>query len=214
MSASPSDIPSQLEAPHPEFGYLAPTKRFRRKITLTLKATVLGGLAGAAAMYFVTSDREEKPVAMLATPVTVTPAASTPTPAATVAAPAPSTPTSPVSAPSRRIRTAAPKIVAPPVPYVPQTIALPQASPRGLGLRGSVAATASGPTPSALSTVGASPAASEAAAEPVPTPVAKAVAKPKKKVVREQRPPEPEPRAAFAGPPRRPFGLPIFGFGW
>jgi hypothetical protein len=43
--------------------------------------------------------------------------------------------------------------------------------------------------------------------------VAKAVAKPRKKIVREP-PPEPEPRHAYANPPR-PFGLlPIFGFGW
>jgi hypothetical protein len=47
---------------------------------------------------------------------------------------------------------------------------------------------------------------------PPAAPVAKAAAKPKKKIVREP-PPEPEPRTSFAGPPR-PFGLPIFGFGW
>jgi hypothetical protein len=219
MSASPSDIPSQLEAPHPEFGYLAPTKRFRRKIGLTIKAAVFGALAGAVAMYFVANDRDERPVTMLATPVLIAPAASTPTPAAptapTVATPAPSAPASPTPAPSKPTRTAATDIVAPPVPYVPQTIALPQATPRGFGLRGSVAGTASGPMPSAPSTADVPPAASGAAAPaPVPTPVAKAPTRPKKKVVRE-RLPDPEPRAAYASPPPRPpLGLPIFGFGW
>jgi hypothetical protein len=76
-----------------------------------------------------------------------------------------------------------------------------------------IAATASKPAPRAPSTVGASPAASEIAAAPAPAPAAKAVARPKKKIVR-RHPTEPEPRAAFAGPPPRPFALPIFGFGW
>ena len=96
MSASPSDMPSQLEAPHPEFGYLAPTMRFRRRIVLALKATVFGGLAGAAAMYFLTIDREDRPLTMLATPVLIAPASSTPTAQAPVApapAAAPAVPT-------------------------------------------------------------------------------------------------------------------------
>jgi hypothetical protein len=112
---------------------------------------------------------------------------------------------------------AAMESVAPPVRFVPETIALPAVTPRDLQLRGSmspeIAATASKPAPRAPSTVGASPAASELAVAPAPAPAAKAAAKPKKKIVRRS-PPEPEPRAAFAGPPRRPFGLPIFGFGW
>ena len=112
---------------------------------------------------------------------------------------------------------AAAEAVAPPVRFVPETIALPAVTPRDLQLRGSmapeIAATASKPAPRVPSTVGASPVASDIAVAPAPAPAAKAVAKPKKKIVR-RHPAEPEPRAAFAGPPQRPFGLPIFGFGW
>ena len=229
MSASPSDMPSQLEAPHPEFGYLAPTMRFRRRIVLALKATVFGGLAGAAAMYFLTIDREDRPLTMLATPVLIAPASSTPTAQAPVApapaaAPAAPTPALAVAKPAPSARTpakppraAATDIAARPVPFVPETIALPAVAPRELELRGSVSpaisATASAPVPQAPSTIEASP--SPMAAEPAPAPAPVAKAKPKKKIVREPQPersarfgpPEPEP------PPRR-FGLPIFGFGW
>ena len=226
MSASPSDMPSQLEAPHPEFGYLAPTKRYRRKITLTLKAAVLGGLSGAAAMYFLTIDREDKPLTMLATPVLIAPATSAPTPVAQAPAPAPAAatpalavakPAPPARTPAKPPRTAATDIAGRPVPFVPETIALPTVAPRDLELRGSVSPTlpapAAAPVPQAPPTVEASPSPMAAEPEPAPAPVAKA--KPKKKIVREPQPersarfgpPEPEP------PPRR-FGLPIFGFGW
>jgi hypothetical protein len=213
MSASRSDlVPSQIDAAqfHPEFGYLAPTMRYRRKIALTLKGAVLGALAGAVAMFAMTMDREEdKALTMLATPVLVAPPAPKPAEAAT--------PT----------QVAAVDIFAP-VRFVPESIVLPAVVPTSPPLRGTlstaVAAAASVPVPLAPSTVGASPAASAVAAmpAPAPAPAVKAVAKPKKKIVREplpertarRYPPEPEPRAAFAGPPPRRFGLPIFGFGW
>ena len=189
MSASPSDMPSQLEAPHPEFGYLAPTRRLRRKIALTLNAAVLGGLAGATVVFFTTVDREEKPVTMLARPVLIAPASSTPAapaparvatmpaaPAPVVAAPASTTPTS--------IRPARVDAIAPPVRFIPETMALPAAVPHDLGLRSSVPA------------------------------AAKVAAKPKKKTVQTPpHEPKPELRAAEARPLRL-FGLPIFGFGW
>jgi hypothetical protein len=211
---------------HPEFGYFAPTMRFRRQLALILKGGALGALAGAVAMFALTMDHEEeKAVAMLATPVAFPPAAPTPqaqVPAQTAAAPAaaaatPASPPRPIRTPTRPARIAAMESVAPPVRFVPETIALPAVTPRDLQLRGSVlpeiAANASKPALQAPSTVGASPAASEAAVASAPVPAAKTVAKPKKKLVRRS-PPEPEPRAAFAGPPSRPFGLPIFGFGW
>ena len=226
MSASPSDMPSQFEAPHPEFGYLAPTKRLRRKIVLTLKATVLGGLAGAAAMYFVTIGREDKPLTMLAKPVLIEPASPTPTapapppvattPVAPARTPAVAAPASSAPTPAKPSRVAS-GATAPAVRFLPETIALPEASPRVLGLRGStpaIAPTASGLAPQAPATHGASLAASTSATAGVPAAVAKAVAKPKKKVVRARPPePDPEPRTAFARAPR-PFGPPIFGFGW
>lgn len=230
MSASPTDMPSQLEAPHPEFGYLAPTQRFRRRIALTLKAAVLGGLAGAAAMYFLTIDREDKPLTMLATPVLIAPATSAPVaqaPAPTpapAAAPAVSTPAlaaakpaPPARTPAKPPRAAATDIAARPVPFVPETMALPTLAPRDLELRGSaspaIPATAAAAVPQAPSTVAASPSpmAAEPATEPVPVPKAK----PKKKIVRE---PQPERSARLAPPAPEPLlrrlGLPIFGFGW
>ena len=211
MSASPSEMSSQLDAGHPEFGYLAPTMRFRRKLALTLKAAIFGAAAGAVAVFFATIDREEQALTMLATPVLIEPASSTPAPSAPAeATPAPAPATSP--APSRPARTAAKDLAAPPVRYVPESIALPAAAPRGLGLRGGipsspVAAAASGPMPQAPSTVTAPAEANAAAAGPAAPP---AKAKPRKKIVREPAPPEPEPRHAFA----RRFPLPIFGFGW
>lgn len=220
MSASPSNMPSvDAVQIHPDFGYLAPTMRFRRRFALTLKAGVLGALAGAAGVFFVTIDREDKAMTMLATPVLIAPVASTPAaqpqaqapvatasaPASAVATPAPSTRATPTP---RRVATDA---VTSPVRFLPQTIALPQAQPRDLGLRGSspTIAASAGLEPQPPATVGASPAASAVAIAPAA--VAKTVAKPKKNVVREQ-PPEPEARAFAA--PRRPLGLPIFGFGW
>lgn len=231
MSATPSEMPSQVDAGqfHPEFGYLAPTMRYRRKVALTLKGAVLGALGGAVAMFVVSMDREEeKALAMLATPVALPPVSSMPavptpvssaaTPAALKPTPIAATPASPTRTPTRRPRTAAMDLAAPPVRFVPETIALPAVAPRDLQLRGSmspeIAATASERAPRAPSTVGASPAASELAVAPAPAAAAKAAAKPRKKRIVRRHPTEPEPRAAFAGPPSRPFGLPIFGFGW
>jgi hypothetical protein len=244
MSASPPDVPSQFNAAelHPEFGYLAPTMRFRRKVGLTLKGVALGALAGAVAMFFATMEREEeKALTMLATPVLVAPAPSKPAQAATptrmaavdIFAPVLFVPESialPAAAPTRPpVRgTASTAVNVAPVRFVPESIALPAVVPTNPPLRGTistaVAAAASAPAPAlpAPSTVGASPAASAVATAPAPAPApaAKAVAKPKKKIVREPQPeriarpvpPEPEPRAAFASPFRR-FGLPIFGLG-
>ena len=210
MSASPSDMSSQLDAGHPEFGYLAPTMRFRRKLALTLKAAIFGAAAGAVAVFFVTIDREEEQaLTMLATPVLITPASSTPTPSASAeATPAPAT--SPT--PSRPARTDAKDMAAPPVRYVPESIALPAAAPRDLELRGGilsspVAGTASGPMPQAPSAAAAPAEANAAIAAPAAPP---AKAKPRRKIVREPPPPEREPRHAFA----RRFPHPIFGFGW
>lgn len=222
MSASRSDVPSQFDATqcHPEFGYLAPTMRFRRQLALTLKGALLGAFAGAIAMFFMTIDREQKPLTMLATPVLITPALSTPTPSTQPTATlAPSTPAAPAAAPSRPARTASANPAAPPVLYVPETLALPAVAPRDLGLRGSSTEvdTGSRPMPGAPSTVGASPAASAMAAAPA-APATKAAAKPRKKIAHElEHTPrsaqlEPEPRSAFWAPFWG-LRLPIFGFG-
>jgi len=83
MPASPSNAgPSQFDAPqfHPEFGYLAPTVRFRRKFALIIEGAACGILLGAVAMFFATMEREEKALAMLATPMLVTPVPFTATP--------------------------------------------------------------------------------------------------------------------------------------
>lgn len=74
MSASPPHAtPSQFDAAqyHPEFGYLAPTIRFRRKAALTLKGLVWGALVGAIATFVVVMDREERALTMLSTPTQV-----------------------------------------------------------------------------------------------------------------------------------------------
>ena len=240
MSASPPDVPPQFDAAelHPEFGYFAPTMRFRRKISLTLKGAVLGLLVGAVTMFFMTTEREEQALTMLAAPVLVAPAPSKPaqaamptrTAAVDIFAPVLFVPESialPAAAPTRPpVRGTATAANVAPVRFVPESIALPAVVPTNPPLRGTistaVAAAASAPAPLPPSTVGASPAASVVATAPAPAPApaAKAVAKPKKKIVREPPtertarpvPPEPEPRAAFASPFRR-FGLPIFGFG-
>jgi hypothetical protein len=125
MFASPSDVPSQIEAIelHPEFGYFAPTMRFRRKVALTLKGVALGALAGAVAMFFMTMEREEQALTMLATPVLIAPAPSKPAQAAL--------PT----------RMAAVDIVAPSVRFVPESIALPAVAPTSPPVRG-IASTA------------------------------------------------------------------------
>lgn len=158
MPASPSNAgPSQLDAAqfHPEFGYLAPTVRFRRKFALIIEGAACGILVGAVAMFFATMEHEEeKAVAMLATPMLATPvssaaapsspiasapvamastpAASRPAPAApaastpTVSKPGSSTPASVTSTPSQ---TAAVRGFAP-VRFVPESIALPAVAPK------------------------------------------------------------------------------------
>jgi hypothetical protein len=231
MSASPSYDVGQF---HPEFGYFAPTMRFRSKVWLALKAVTLGVLAGAVAMFFLTIEREEKALTMLATPVTVAPVPQKPAQIAMPGQPpqiqvqqaqaqqaqAQQAQALQIQAPQTQApRTQGPRPQAPasntwaPVRFLPESMALPAAAPRTpedmTPLRPTIA---TAPAPQPASTVGASPAASEAAVAPPAAPVAKAAAKPKKKIVREP-PPEPESRAAFASPPR-PFGLPIFGFGW
>ena len=113
MPASSSNAgPSQFNAPqfggpevHPEFGYLAPTVRLRRKFALVLEGVACGVLVGAIAMFFATMEREEeKASAMLATPMLVTPMPVTPmssaatSSAATPASPKASAPTASGSA--------------------------------------------------------------------------------------------------------------------
>jgi hypothetical protein len=211
MPASPSDAtPSQFDATrfHPEFGYLVPTMRVRRKAALTIKAAALGVLVGAAAMFVLVMDREERALTMVSTPVLATPVLATP---------ARSTP-----AQAAAVNNAAP------VPFVPESIALPDASPAKPRIL-SVAPPTVAPTASDMMVTAAAPTEPAIAAAPAPAEV-KAVAKPKKKVVREpepdrtmrRAPPELNPRAAFAGPFRRfaePPELryerrPIYGYGW
>jgi hypothetical protein len=125
MSASPPYVaPSQFDAPqfHSEFGYFAPTMRFRRKLALTLKGGALGALVGAVAVFVVVMDREEKAFTMLSTPVLTIPASSAPvlstqapsmpvtaapaSPALVVAMPMSSKPGAPAQETSRRVAAA------------------------------------------------------------------------------------------------------------
>jgi hypothetical protein len=228
MPASPSKAgPSQFDAPqfdarqvHPEFGYFAPTVRFRRKFALVLEGIACGILVGAVAMFFATMEREEQALAMLATPMLVTPissaatsSAATPsspiasapaaiasTPAASgpaPAAPAASTPTvskpgssTPASATLTPPQTAAVPGFAP-VRFVPESIALPAAAPRHPPVLGD--------TPPAV-TVGASASVSASAWVPAqaasaePTPVPPVAATPA---------PAPEIKAVVAKPRKR-----------
>jgi hypothetical protein len=219
MSAWPSDA-SRYDAGqfHPEFGYFAPTMRFRSKAWLTLKAVALGALAGSVAVFFLTMEREQKALTMLATPVVVVP---TPPKPAQIAVPGqPRTQIQQAQAPQTQVpQTQAPRPQAPatnrwaPVRFLPESMALPSAAPIAPEVMPALRPTiATAPAPQPASTVGASPAAGEAAVAPPAAPVTKAAARPKKKIVREP-PTEPAPRSAFASP-SRPFGLPIFGFGW
>src|SRR5262245_17095557 len=159
-ASQPDGMRSQFDAPqfHPEFGYFAPTMRFRRKVALTLFGVVWGLLIGAGAMFFAVLEREEKAVAMLATPVLTTPMTSapatapaavapeaptaaspppasspppSPTPARSTAARTAPASSDPASGPAARApnRTAATDVVGP-VPFVPQSIALPMAAHR------------------------------------------------------------------------------------
>ena len=166
MSASPSDVPSQFGAAelHPEFGYFAPTMRFRRKVALTLKGAALGVLVGAVTMFFMTIEREEQALTMLATPVLIAPAPSKPAQvamptrmaAADIFVPVLFVPESialPAAAPTRPpVRgTASTAVNVAPVRFVPESIALPVAVPTSPPLRGTistaVAAAASAPAP-------------------------------------------------------------------
>ena len=216
MPASSSHAgPSQFDPPqvHPEFGYFAPTVRFRRKFALVLEGLAGGVLVGAIAMFFATMEREEKVHTMLASPMLVTPvssavpsaspkasapaaiaslpAASSPVPAAPVASrptalkPASSTPASATSTPPQ---TAAVRGFAP-VRFVPELIALPAATP-GVPpviseLRPTLTVGASASVPERAASA-AEPTPAPLAAVPAPAPEIKAaVAKPKKKIVRE-----------------------------
>jgi hypothetical protein len=225
-------MPSHLEASqfHPEFGYFAPTMRFRRKVSLTLIGALWGVLIGAGAVLYAAMEREERAHAMLASPVLATPIAAPPASAPSMSP----TSTQPVSAsqispppaaksarvaavpsstlPSKTAFSTPASPIAPraaaskgitPVPFVPESIALPMAAPHDPPIRGTIASTVV--------------AASTPAATPASAPEVKAAPKPKKKIVREPparaAPPEPEPRSAFAGPFRA-LGLPFFRFGY
>jgi hypothetical protein len=77
MPAPPAGAnPSQLDTSqfHPEFGYFAPTIRFRRQAILMLKGALWGTLLGAVAMFFMGVEREEKGLRMLAVPMGSAPA--------------------------------------------------------------------------------------------------------------------------------------------
>jgi hypothetical protein len=161
MPASRFDgMPPRFDASefHPEFGYLAPTMRFRRKVALTLMGALWGVLIGAgtgAVLYAVMDREEQKAHAMLASPVLTPPATSTPAsalpPAAAPSAPlryarprsvprpprvvsVPPTPAPPAE-PSSTPKTPAPTRTAvanasAEVRFVPQSIALPMVAPR------------------------------------------------------------------------------------
>ena len=241
MPASPSNAgtsqfnPPQFGGPqvHPEFGYLAPTVRFRRKFVLLLEGVACGALVGAVAMFFATMEREEgKASAMLATPMLVAPtpsAASSAAPSAatpsasTASVPTKSTPkvskpgsSPPASAASTPQQMAAVRGFAP-VRFVPESIALPTAAPRlppvinELRPTLTVGASASVPAPAASATE--PPPMLVVDTTPAPAPEIKAaVAKPKKRIVRDpqsertarQTPREPDPRTAYASPGPQP----------
>jgi hypothetical protein len=161
MPASRFDgMPPRFDASqfHPEFGYLAPTMRLRRKVALTLMGALWGVLIGAGTVFYVVITREEqKAQAMLASPVLTTPTTSAPAsepPAAALSAPSQSAPTQLAARPSRVA--SAPPTPAPPtepsstpksapptrtavangpaeVRFVPQSIALPMVAPREPG---------------------------------------------------------------------------------
>ena len=146
MPASPSNHSSSTYDPtqfHSEFGYLAPTMRFRRKVALTLKGGTLGALAGVVAMFFMVMDRgEERAFTMLSTPVVTAPASPM------IAQPAPSGPTpSPRAAP-----TPAPVVAAPAAPVV----AMPMSSKPGAPAHEPRPRVAAAPVPSATPSSAAS----------------------------------------------------------
>jgi hypothetical protein len=213
MPASPPyAAPSQFDATqfHSEFGYLAPTIRFRRKVALTLKGGALGALVGAVAVFVVVTDREEKAFTMLSTPVLTIPAS----PAPVLAMPMSSKPGSPAREPSTPA-TSVPGSLTPAqvaainsarVRFVPEALALPAAVPADPHVRGPAPpVVAVGPLDLVLrgSVIAAAP-----------------VAKPKKKIVREPQPErivrpapaEPGSRSAYAAESSVPrFLRSIFG---
>jgi hypothetical protein len=231
--------PSQLDTSqfHPEFGYFAPTIRFRRQVVLTLKGALWGTLVGAVVMFFMGVEREEKGLRMLAVPML-----SGPSDGATVGQRSP--------VPFVRESIALPAIVSAPAPArgdvapaatpavtsgpgtaeLPATIAPPDIP--AMPVVTSPAVTPSAAIPAATVAVPV-PIVAASAPEPeivAPTPpvtthartVAKPIAKRKKRVIREPERAEPDRRTAFAAPFRRygePYGpgsgRPFFGgFGW
>jgi hypothetical protein len=189
---------------HPEFGYLAPSVSLRRRIALVLKGAMAGAFVGAATVFVLVMEREERALAFASTPV-VSAAEARP------AAPADSSQTT--SAPATVIQ-AVPRSAAAPVRFAAETVALPAALAARAHSKSapSVAAVAGKRTP------GSSPAiAVDSRGRPD-----------RQQGLRDSQPgqplrlvpAEPEPRAAFAGPFRRagdpsPFErLPIFGLRW
>jgi hypothetical protein len=242
MPAPPAGAnPSRLDMSqfHPEFGYFAPTIRFRRQAILTLKGALWGTLLGAVAMFFMGVEREEKGLRMLAVPIGSAPAdmatvgqrapvpfvkesialpAVAPAPALSSVAPAaaipsaPGTPELPAIAAST-VPVATPSIVTPPA-MIPPAMTPPVAPPIA-----TVAEPAPMAAPPAPDPMIAAPAPLVAAHAPV---VAKPIAKRKKRVVRAPQRIEPDRHAAFAAPYRR-YGEPYGpgygrpfpgGFGW
>ena len=140
MPASPPNAaPLQFDATqfHSEFGYLAPTMRFRRKAALALKGGALGAVVGAVAVFVAVTDREEKAFTMLSTPVQTIPASPAPVMAM-------SKPGSPARQPSTPV-TSAPGALTPAqvaainstrVRFVPEALALPAAVPADPHVRG------------------------------------------------------------------------------
>jgi hypothetical protein len=142
--------PPQFGGPqvHPEFGYLAPTVRFRRKFTLLLEGVACGVLVGAVAMFFATMEREEeKAVAMLATPMLITPVSSAAMPsAATPASPKASAPiasgpaatasTPAASRPGPAAPAAFPPTVSKPGSSTPALVTLTSTPPQTAAVRG------------------------------------------------------------------------------
>src|SRR5215218_2013210 len=133
MPASPPNTASPFEPNqfHSEFGYFAPTMRFRRKAALTVKAAALGAIVGAVAVFVVVMDREEKAFTMVSTslpstagsPASPPPATSTPAQARPVqATQVQPTPVQPTQAPPMRAASApvSPMPVSPmPTPATP-----------------------------------------------------------------------------------------------
>jgi len=227
-AAVPSPSQSSVDASqfHSEFGYLAPTIRFRRKVALTLKGGTLGVLVGAVAMFFVVMDRgEERAFTMLSSPAATMPvpptSAAAPIPAPPAAAPSPAlavaAPAAPVVAMPMSSKPGAPanesrlRVATAPasasVPLTPAQLAAINAArvrfvPESLAVPVATGARGVAPVPEAPPDLISQM--SLIAAVPPATQV-KAAPKPKKKIVREQpertalpAPIQPEPRSALA----------------